>query len=164
MLDPWPTERGQGSNQHPHRHYARFLTRWATMGYFKSLIFQSLRKILFFKQIMQSFLGVGWGGHAYGMWKFLDQGSKPRHRFGLHHSCSNTGSLTHCATRELPHMRSFVSYISEGHWPFSIVLWYIHRHTHMHTHTYKAYWFIRVFSSKLLNFLIVVMVFNRMVT
>ena len=30
--DPLPTEQGQGSNLHPHRHYVGFLTHWATMG------------------------------------------------------------------------------------------------------------------------------------
>ena len=30
--DTLPTERGQGSNLHPHWHHLRFLTGWATMG------------------------------------------------------------------------------------------------------------------------------------
>ena len=30
--DPWPTELGQRSNPHPHRHYVGFLTHWATVG------------------------------------------------------------------------------------------------------------------------------------
>ena len=36
------------------------------------------------------------------MWKFLSQGSKPQHSCSLHHSCGNIGTLTHCATWEIP--------------------------------------------------------------
>ena len=32
MLDPYPTEKGQISEQHPQGYYVRFLTHWATMG------------------------------------------------------------------------------------------------------------------------------------
>ena len=39
-------------------------------------------------------------GHAYGMQKFLGQGSNPWHSRGPSHSSHNAGSLTHCATRE----------------------------------------------------------------
>ena len=31
------------------------------------------------------------------IWKFSDQGLNPSHSFNLYHSCSNTGSLNHCA-------------------------------------------------------------------
>ena len=34
-------------------------------------------------------------GHTHGIWKFPGQGSNPSHCFDLHHSCSNTRSLTH---------------------------------------------------------------------
>ena len=40
-------------------------------------------------------------GHSFGMWKFLGQGLNPHSR-NLYHSCSNTRSLTHCITQELP--------------------------------------------------------------
>ena len=32
VLDPWPTEQGQGLNPNPHGHYVRFLTHWAKTG------------------------------------------------------------------------------------------------------------------------------------
>ena len=35
MPDSYPTERGQGSNPDPHRHYVRFLTCWATRELWK---------------------------------------------------------------------------------------------------------------------------------
>ena len=41
-------------------------------------------------------------GHNHGIWKFLGLGSNPHQSCGLHHSCSNTGSLTLYATCELP--------------------------------------------------------------
>ena len=37
----------------------------------------------------------------FSIWKFLGQGSNLSQSFSLRHSCSNTGSLTHWATREL---------------------------------------------------------------
>ena len=36
-------------------------------------------------------------GHTHSIWKFLDQGLNPSHSCDLCHSCSNAGSLTHCA-------------------------------------------------------------------
>lgn len=55
-------------------------------------------------------VGVGAGGRTLGMWKAPGQGSNPPHRRGVHRSCGNTGSLTHCATRELA-----VRHTSGGH-------------------------------------------------
>ena len=40
--------------------------------------------------------------HAWGMWKFPGQGSNSCHRSNGSHNSDNTGSLTHCATTELP--------------------------------------------------------------
>ena len=37
------------------------------------------------------------------IWKFPGPGSNPRHSSNLSHCCDNAGSLTGCATRELPH-------------------------------------------------------------
>ena len=34
-------------------------------------------------------------GHAYSMWKFLDQGSNLSHNHNQSHSSDNAGSLTH---------------------------------------------------------------------
>ena len=71
----------------------------------------SREKLLFFPTLwfpvaVDNVLGVRVGiffvfvflfGHAHGIWKFLGQGSSPSHIYDLHHSCSSTGSLTHCA-------------------------------------------------------------------
>ena len=40
-------------------------------------------------------------GCTHGMWKFPGQGSNQHHSSNLSHSSDNTGSLTHCVTREL---------------------------------------------------------------
>ena len=42
-------------------------------------------------------LGVG-GGHTYGIWKFLDQGSNPYHSSNPSHNSDKAGSSTHCAS------------------------------------------------------------------
>ena len=44
MPDSKPTEWGQGSNPHPHRHYIAFLIHWATIGLLKYLYIPLLRK------------------------------------------------------------------------------------------------------------------------
>ena len=36
-------------------------------------------------------------GHTHSIWKFPGQGSNPSQSCNLHHSCSNTRPLTHCA-------------------------------------------------------------------
>ena len=41
-------------------------------------------------------------GHTYFMWKFQGQGWNMHHSCILSHSNDNVGSLTHCATKELP--------------------------------------------------------------
>ena len=44
------------------------------------------------------------------MWKFSGHGMSPRHGGDLHHSCSNSGSLNHHTTRELPGILGFPFY------------------------------------------------------
>ena len=41
-------------------------------------------------------------GHTRGMCRFLGQGQNWCHSCSLCHRCGNTGSVTRCATRELP--------------------------------------------------------------
>ena len=45
-----------------------------------------------------------WGGHTCGIWKFPAQELNLKCSCNLRHSCGNTGSLTPCATEELPIM------------------------------------------------------------
>ena len=44
-------------------------------------------------------------GHTHSIWKFPGQRLNPSHICNPHHSCSNTRSLTHCATAGAPHVQ-----------------------------------------------------------
>ena len=50
--------------------------------------------------------GLFFAPYTCGMWKFSGQGLNLPGSCDLCHSCNNTGSLTHCATRELPILAS----------------------------------------------------------
>ena len=52
--------------------------------------------------LMSFFSFVFFFGCAHDIWKFLGQGSNPGHSNDLSCCSDNTGSLTHCATRESP--------------------------------------------------------------
>ena len=63
-------------------------------------------------------------GHAHSMWKFLGQGLNQCHSSNLSHSSKNTGSLTHCTTREFHLSLYFDSFIMclriDCCWVFSV--------------------------------------------
>ena len=52
--------------------------------------------------------------YAHGIWKFLSQGSNPSCSCNVHHSCSNTQSLTHSAGPgiEATHCRDNTGYLT----------------------------------------------------
>ena len=54
-------------------------------------------------------------GHANGMQMFSAWGSNPNHRSNPSHSSDNTGSLTHCATRELWDLFFFFKWLCLWH-------------------------------------------------
>lgn len=55
-----------------------------------------LGKLLILCSLLFVCLLFSFFGHPQGTCKFPGQGSKPRWHCNLHHSCSSTGSLTHC--------------------------------------------------------------------
>ena len=61
-----------------------------------------------FVRFIHKYLKVFSFGHTYSMWNFLGQGSNLCHSSDPRHCSDSTGSLTHCATRELIFIFLFV--------------------------------------------------------
>ena len=127
----------QGHNPPPSPNSHQVLIRTSCCGEFLAAFIISpwLPFLCWFLSNVVSIFFFSFFHHTRCIWQFPSQELNPSWSFDLHHSCSNTRSLTHCATAELWHGLFINIYSSEPFGGDRILKWFpkFFLQPHMHT-------------------------------